>query len=201
MNQFQNAAEELEKEYQIFLDYIETNEVMISKATGHFGKKDCFELNSRFHIVKERYKKAGRTQEYYTVIDFFVFFSVYLDILRLVSKKGAGLIYEKGPKYPSFYELYPIEKYALMMWVWLGGYEDAFRNFSFSAGSSEFYEKLRKTKVNEPVTYSYVKDPQIWGKFYSPQLRLCALFRLITIEWLDEEPVDPERSLLDSADG
>ena len=57
MNQFQNAAEELEKEYQIFLDYIETNEVMISKATGHFGKKDCFELNSRFHIVKERYKK------------------------------------------------------------------------------------------------------------------------------------------------
>ena len=54
MNQFQNAAEELEKEYQIFLDYIETNEVMISKATGHFGKKDCFELNSRFHIVKER---------------------------------------------------------------------------------------------------------------------------------------------------
>lgn len=74
MNQFQNAAEELEKEYQIFLDYIETNEVMISKATGHFGKKDCFKLNSRFHIVKERYKKAGRTQEYYTVIDFFVFF-------------------------------------------------------------------------------------------------------------------------------
>ena len=45
MNQFQNAAEELEKEYQIFLDYIETNEVMISKATGHFGKKDCFKLN------------------------------------------------------------------------------------------------------------------------------------------------------------
>lgn len=151
MNKFQNAAEELEKEYQIFLDYIETNEVMISKATGHFGKKDCFELNSRFHIVKERYKKAGRTQEYYTVIDFFVFFSVYLDILRLVSKKGVGLVYEKGEKYPSFYELYPIEKYALMMWVWLGGYEDAFRNFSFSAVSSEFYEKLRKTKVNEPA--------------------------------------------------
>lgn len=199
MNQFQNAAEELEKEYQIFLDYIETNEVMISKATGHFGKKDCFELNSRFHIVKERYKKAGRTQEYYTVIDFFVFFSVYLDILRLVSKKGVGLIYEKGEKYSSFYELYPIEKYALMMWVWLGGYEDAFRNFSFSAVSSEFYEKLRKTKVNEPVTYSYVKDPQIWGKFYSPQLRLCALFRLITIEWLDKGPVDPENKFLVNA--
>ncbi|MFR6332698.1 MAG: hypothetical protein ACLUOI_30550 [Eisenbergiella sp.] len=77
MNQFQNAAEELEKEYQIFLDYIETNEVMISKATGHFGKKDCFKLNSRFHIVKERYKKAGRTQEYYTVIDFLYFFRIF----------------------------------------------------------------------------------------------------------------------------
>lgn len=39
MNQFQNAAEELEKEYQIFLDYIETNEVMISKATAILEKK------------------------------------------------------------------------------------------------------------------------------------------------------------------
>lgn len=33
MNQFQNAAEELEKEYQIFLDYIETNEVMIDRKS------------------------------------------------------------------------------------------------------------------------------------------------------------------------
>ena len=40
MELFQNVAEELGKEYQCFLDYLESNEVQLSNRTGHIGKKD-----------------------------------------------------------------------------------------------------------------------------------------------------------------
>ena len=81
MKLFQNAAERLGKEYQCFLDYLELNEVQLSKRTGHIGKKDCFALNSLFDIVQERYQSYGRSQDYYVVIDFFNFFSARSGIL------------------------------------------------------------------------------------------------------------------------
>lgn len=34
MKLFQKTAEKLEKEYQLFLDYLELNEVQLSKRTG-----------------------------------------------------------------------------------------------------------------------------------------------------------------------
>ena len=43
------------------MDYLELNEVQLSKRTGHIGKKDCFTLNSLFDIVQERYQSYGRS--------------------------------------------------------------------------------------------------------------------------------------------
>ncbi|RHP85877.1 hypothetical protein DXA36_20655 [Eisenbergiella sp. OF01-20] len=47
------------------MDYLVTNEVRISKATEHIGKKDCFNLNSQYCIVKKgepgRHMKNGIT--------------------------------------------------------------------------------------------------------------------------------------------
>lgn len=51
MKLFQKAAEKLGKEYQLFLDYFELNEVQLSKRTGHIGKKDCFALNGLLDLI------------------------------------------------------------------------------------------------------------------------------------------------------
>ena len=39
MELFQNAAEKLKKEYQVFLDHLDLNEVQLSERTEHIGKK------------------------------------------------------------------------------------------------------------------------------------------------------------------
>lgn len=74
MELFQNAAKNLVREYQCFIDYLESNKVQLSKRTGHIGKKDCFAINRLFNIVCEKYQSYKMTQDYYTVIDFFLFF-------------------------------------------------------------------------------------------------------------------------------
>lgn len=197
MEIFKKAAENLEKDYQIFLDYLETNEVRISKATEHIGKKDCFNLNSQFCIVNEKYKGAGRTQEYYAVIDFFVFFSIRGDILRFVKKRGAGLVAEKGDNYDSFFVMSSMERYVLMLGVWLSDYWEVLEENHSLVGGFELFSVLKDTETGHAVKKRNRRGGgEVWGMFYFPQIRLYALFGLLTIEWLDEESGNPDNKFL-----
>lgn len=74
MKKFQDAAMRLDKEYNVFLEYLNSNEVRLSERTGYINKKDCLAINRQFDIVSERYDSSGRTQKDYAVIDFFCFF-------------------------------------------------------------------------------------------------------------------------------
>lgn len=196
MEKFQKAADNLEKDYQIFLDYLVTNEVRISKATEHIGKKDCFNLNSQFCIVNEKYKGVGRTQEYYAVIDFFVFFSVKGGILRYAQKRGAGPAYEKGDNYDSFFRMSSLERYILMLGVWLGDYWRVLEENHSLVGGFGLFRALKDTETGHPVKNINGMDREVWGMFYIPQIRLYALFGLLTIKWLEEDPGNPDNKFL-----
>lgn len=190
MNLFQSAAEKLEKEYLVFLKYIDSNEVLLSKRTGHIGKKDCFAINQQFDIVKERYETGGRSQEYYTVIDFFYFFSVRSGILQIVRRKGLG--FKRSERYHSFFEMSSIERYILMITVWLGEYQEALENHSVF-NIHELYGLMKKEKQGIALTASLRwRVPSLLGARYSPEIRLFALFQLIRIEWLEETIYDKE---------
>jgi len=191
MNIFENAAERLKNDYQKFIDYLDENEVMLSKRTEHIGKKDCYALNQRFDIVSEKFQSKGRTQDNYTVIDFFYFFSVRSDILRVLKKKGLGLTFQRTERYQLFSELSAMEQYILMVSVWIGEYHEALSYSYSSFGGNQLFKLMNK--VGEKLTNPYntrVKAP--WGERYSPEIRLFGLFQLIRIEWLDELDIEKE---------
>lgn len=193
MKLFQNAAERLGKEYQIFLDYFELNEVQLSKSTGHIGKKDCFALNCLFDIVRERYQSYGRLQDYYTVIDFFYFFSIRAGILQVMSKKRNSVTVQKGQRYLLFSQMSAMERYILMMAVWLGEYQEALGNSRSSFMRDRIFEAIRGTKGEEELPDPFggrIASP--WGSNYIPEIRLFALFQLLRIEWLEDKEEDKE---------
>ena len=193
MKLFQNAAEKVEQEYKIFLDYLDSNEVKVSKRTGNIGKKDCLALNRLFHIVQEKYQSDGRTQDYYTVIDFFYFFSVRTGILQIMDKKGKGLGVQKGQRYQLFSQMSAMEQYILMMTVWLGEYQKALNDFHSIFRASSIFEAMEATREKEELPDPYrgrVSAP--WGRYYIPEIRIFALFQLIRIEWLEENEEDKE---------
>lgn len=193
MELFQNAAERLRSEYQCFLDYLEINEVQLSKRTGHIGKKDCFALNRQFDIVREKYQSCGRTQEYYTVIDFFYFFSVRTGILQIGSIKGKGMTLQKGQRYQLFYQMEAIKQYILMMLVWLGEYHEA-RGDSYSTLMGvrifEAMSEIRGEGVLSDPFGRRIAAP--WGQNYIPEIRIFALFQLIRIDWMEETEEDKD---------
>lgn len=193
MKNFQKAAERLKSEYQCFLDYLESNEVQVSKRTEHLGKKDCFTLNRLFYIVRERYQLCGRTQDYYAVIDFFYFFSVRTGILQVTKKKGKGLIFQKSQRYHLFSQMSEMEQYILMMAVWLGEYQEALSDSYSAFRRNTLFEIMNGAKGEEVLSNPFrgrVAAP--WGSYYIPEIRLLALFQLIRIEWLEEEEEDKE---------
>lgn len=188
MNLFQNAAEKLEKEYQLFLDYFELNEVQLSKRTGHIGKKDCFALNGLFDIVREKYLSYGRMQDYYTVIDFFYFFSIRTGILQVMSKKGKSMTVQKGQRYSIFFHMSAMERYILMMTIWLGEYQEALGDSRSSFMRGRIFEVIRKAREEEALLDPFrgrIASP--WGSHYIPEIRLFALFQLLRIEWLEDK--------------
>jgi len=191
MELFQNAAEKLKKEYQVFLDHLDLNEVQLSERTEHIGKKDCFALNSQFNIVCEKYLTSGRTQDYYTVIDFFYFFSVRTDILQIVKVKGKGLTVQKSQRYYVFSQMSVMEQYIFMMAVWLGEYQHVLndRHLLYRGLLASMKEAKAGASLSDPYE-GRVTAP--WGSYYFPEIRLFALFQLITIEWLEETIEDKE---------
>jgi len=191
MEIFQNAAEELKKEYQCFLDYLNFNEVQLSKRTGHIGKKDCFALNRLFCIVNERYNSYGRSQDYYAVIDFFYFFSVRSGILQVVKKRGKGLTTQKSQRYGIFAQMAAMEQYILMMAVWLGEYQEAIADSFPAFWGKRIFEAMQGVETGAVVPEpSGGRIPAPWGNRYIPEIRLFALFQLIHIEWLEEKEED-----------
>lgn len=193
MELFKNAAEKLEKEYRCFLDYLDGEKVVLAPKSGNIGKKACMELNRRFSIVNERYKSDGRTQDYYAVIDFFYFFSVRSRILQVTKKRGTGLVMQPGVQYERFFKLSAIERYILMMSVWIGEYEEARENRSWLFSTRELFVSLVYQEANAVIKIPYdYEDSSVWGEMYLPSLRLAALFHLIEIEWLDEQEEDQE---------
>lgn len=188
MKLFQRTAEKLEKEYQLFLDYFELNEVQLSKRTGHIGKKDCFALNGLLDIVQEKYLTYGRTQDYYTVIDFFYFFSMRASILKIVSKKGKGMTVQKGQRYSIFLHMSAMERYILMMAIWLGEYQQALGDFRSSFMREGLFEVIRGAREEEALQEPFggrIASP--WGSYYIPEIRLFALFQLLRIQWLENK--------------
>lgn len=183
---FQHAAEKLEKEYFYFLDYLNSNQVILAKNTENIGKKDCFAINSQFNIVKERYPASGRTQANYAVIDFFCYFSKETGIFEIVKNKGKGLLLKKSSKYDIFLELSSIEKYALMMTVYMGRYRDSERRLDRTFTETLLFELMKNgtiTSVSEES--SEYGMPEHWKESYYSEIRLFALFQWIEIEWLD----------------
>ena len=190
---FQNAAEKLGKEYQCFLDYLEQNEVQLSKRTGHIGKKDCFALNGLFDLVQEKYQSYGWLQDHYTVIDFFYFFSVRAGILQITKKRGKGLTIQKSERYQPFCQMSAMEQYILMMSVWLGEYREALGNPYPSNMEERVFRAMRKVRGEEALPDPFrERAATFWGSYYIPEIRLLALFQLIRIEWLDEKEEDKE---------
>jgi hypothetical protein len=188
MELFQNAAERLGKEYQCFLDYLELNEVQLSKRTGHIGKKDCFALNRLFNIVQEKYQSYGRPQDYYAVIDFFYFFSVRAGILQITGKKGKGMTIQKSQRYQLFSQMSAMEQYILMMTVWLGEYQEALGDSYSAFRGDRVFEVMKGARGEEALTDPFgERVVAFWGCYYIPEIRLFALFQLIRIEWLEEK--------------
>lgn len=208
MKLFQNAAERLEKEYKCFLDYLELNEVKVSKHTGNIGKKDCLALNRLFNIVQEKYQSHGRSQGYYTVIDFFYFFSVRAGILQITSKKGKGLIIQKGQRYQLFSQMSAMEHYILMMSVWLGEYQETLGDIYSAFRGHRIFEIMEGAKGEEalPNQFGVRVQSVAWGNYYIPEVRIFALFQLIRIEWLEEKEEEKEnkfriKALYQTAEG
>lgn len=113
---------ELEKEaavicqdFAVFCDYVLGKEVKLAKNTGNIGKKDCFVLNSLFH-VKEEYDKPTRLQSQYPVIKFFYYIAVKYHILQINS---AGTALQKGKNYSIFQEASTWERYILFLAIFL----------------------------------------------------------------------------------
>ena len=205
MKLFENAAERLGKEYKSFLDYLELNEVNVSKRTGNIGKKDCLALNRLFNIVQEKYQSQGRSQDYYTVIDFFYFFSVRAGILQVTSKKGKGLTIKKSQRYQLFSQMSAMEQYILMMVVWLGEYQEALGDTYLAFRRSIVFELMEGAKGEEALLEP-LRVPEPWGCYYIPEIRLFALFQLIRIEWLEENEEEKEnkfriKALYQTAEG
>lgn len=193
MKSFQNAADRLENEYKCFLDYLDSNEVQLSKRTEHIGKKDCYALNHRFDIVRERYQSNGRSQDYYAVIDFFYFFSVRTGILQITKKKSLGLTIQKSQRYHLFAEMSAMDQYILMMAIWLGEYQVVLNDSYSTFRGNELFEMMKKVGAEKALSDPFggrVTAP--WGRYYIPEIRLFALFQLVNIEWLDEKEVDKE---------
>lgn len=113
---------ELEKEAAVlcqdfasFCVYVLENKVKLAKNTGNIGKKDCFALNSLFH-VKEEYEKPTRLQSQYPVISFFYYVAVKYHILQINS---AGTAFQKGKNYSFFQEASTWERYILFLAIFL----------------------------------------------------------------------------------
>lgn len=192
MKLFENAAENLAKDYQTFLDYIEANDVRLSKTTEHLGKKDCWALNQSFLTIREPYPNAGRTQDFYVVIDFFLCFSEYAGILNLVKKKGSGIGLVRSERYMDFNKLTSMEKYALMMAVWFGIYQKTVNDASLSFLVQNLLESMSGSAPGEPLKARGHSDRSFWGIYYSMSLRLFALFHMVEIQWLDGTVEDKE---------
>ncbi|MBB2183559.1 hypothetical protein H0486_11805 [Lachnospiraceae bacterium MD1] len=193
MELFQNAAERLRREYQCFLDYLEINDVQLSKRTGHIGKKDCFALNSQFDIVRERYHSCGRTQEYYTVIDFFYYFSVRTGILQIRSMKGKGMTLQKGQRYQWFSQMEAMEQYILMMTVWLGEYHEALGNSYSAYVGGRIFETMTEIRGEGALSNSYGRGIVAFCKLnYFHEVRIFALFQLLRIDWMEETEEDKD---------
>lgn len=114
--------EDMEKEaavicgdFRVFCEYITKNKVKLAKKTGNIGKKDCFTLNTFFHVRKE-FEKPTYFQNQYPTIDYFYYTAVKYKILE-VNSPGTGL--QKGRNYQRFGEASLWEQYMLFLTVFL----------------------------------------------------------------------------------
>lgn len=187
MRLFQIAAEKLEREYQTFLDYIAINETKLSQDTEHIGKKDCYELNRRFEIVRERYESGTRTQNYYCIIDFFCFFSLRYRILQLEKGKGKSLLLKRGTGYDTFAGMTAVEKYTFMAAVWFGEYMVLEVNYS-GFFKDRIPELIKEAKRDVALEQEHSTERfRALNEVYIPEIRLLALFHFIEIEWMGED--------------
>lgn len=111
-------VEILEKEASVicgdfveFCDYLVEKKVKLSKQTGYIGKKDCFEINSMFH-VKENYEKPTRFQSRYPIINFFYYVAVRYKILE-INSSGNKMVY--GRNYQLYRDSTVFEQYVLLL--------------------------------------------------------------------------------------
>jgi len=189
MKLFQDAGIRLDKEYSVFLEYLNSNEVRLSERTGYINKKDCLAINRQFDIVSERYDSSGRTQKDYAVIDFFCFFSVRAGILRIVKAKGKGLRLERIDGYDEFWNMSSIERYIFMLAVWMG--EMAVSHSYLCFGNNWIHGLMKKGKPDTAIAiFQTGIRHSFLGEYYMPEIRLLALFQLIKIEWLEEGQED-----------
>lgn len=190
----QEAANALDQEYRCFLDYIASHHVKLSARTGNLGKQDCAAINQLFRLVKEPYEKAGRTQNYYGVIDFFYYFSWYGDILHETKRKGGGHTLQASDRCAQFLEMPPSEKYLLMLAVWLFHYRqdaaDPFYNNCFDLNA------VINADEGKEIIYPYSSSEyQPWQYTYYADIRILALFGLLQISWLENGAPQSNRTL------
>ena len=187
MKLFEEPALRLAHEFNEFLDYVVNKGVKLSPKTFAIGRKDCFLLDQRLTIVKEAVPNKNRNQMYYVTIDFFYYFALKLNILRIAKRRGTGLSFEPGIKYQQFLGLSAIEKYILMASVGLSDYCTANRYDHQLLDLTSLYRN-RERFANEYFERYYV---QCRCEFLSV-IRLLALFSLIKIRWLDNDEIDPD---------
>ncbi len=181
MQNVKEAAENLDMEYRRFLTFISENYVKLSSRTGNLGKKDCAELNRQFKVIREPYRNAARTQEYYAVIDFFHYFSWQGSLLQEVKRKGGGYTLQATDRCAQFLGMAPIEKYLMMLAVWFCGYREAsIRPYQ----TSMFLPLFMETGAGETLQSPYGVNP--WEHSYYSDVRLFALFGLLQLNWLEE---------------
>lgn len=187
------AANALDQEYRCFLDYLASSNVKLSARTGNLGKKDCAAINQLFHLVKEPYETAGRSQEYYGVIDFFYYFSWYGDILREVKRKGGGHTLQASDRCAQFLEMKPAEKYLLMLTVWFFQYRNNAAKSFYE--NHLFLDTIMQASEGEAIVHPYnsAKTSPL-QQTYCGDIRIFALFGLLEISWLEEASQSSELS-------
>ena len=104
-------AEKVCHDFDVFCDYLLERKASLTKATGHIGKKDCFELNRQLS-VKEGFERPTRLQKDYPVINFFYYVAIKH---RILEPDSSGCNMQPGQNYGYYKEAEALEKFLLML--------------------------------------------------------------------------------------
>lgn len=95
---------------------------------------------------------------------------------------------QKGQRCSIFFQMSAMERYILMMAVWLGEYQEALGDFRSSFMRDGIFEAIRRAKEEEALLDPFRgRMASLWGSYYIPEIRLFALFQLFRIEWLEDK--------------